>query len=415
VTFAPIMFPAANRTVFLGPENVASGTAATAFTACPVAGLTPSDKQAPLEDKSLRGAQSEVFGLQFGPRWTELAIPESPVYLDFIGMLLKNICGDYYSSGTAGSPTWTTSAPLTPGAGPIPVATGSSAVAGTYVQIDSSTNSEVVKVGTGSTTTSIVVDATTPVRFSHLTSIAVVTVVAPFTHNFSQLCPGSSTGVTDGQPPTHTLIDKTYIPGSGNNNARQYAFFCAEALNFTGKNSGWFSWDGKAKSLFTAYAASPPVASFSTAKPQPSWRSTVTVGGVARNEIEEWSVRLKRGVDPEPTADGSQDPYTFARGLFGADWTLDYLAIDETGLTNYISNVQPTLAWAITNGLSGANLLSMTISAQLGAYKGSDIDIKRTLFGYKASGSCISNVTNAGNSGGYSPVAITLSNAVATY
>lgn len=415
MTFASVVFPVANRIVNVGPENVASGTAATTFSTMPVNDFSPSDKQTPLEEKSLHGDQSELYGLQFGPRWTEAVIPESPVYLDVIGHAFKNIAGDYYSSGTASSPNWTTSGALSPGAGPIAVTTGSVAVAGTFIQIDTAMNSEVVKVGTGSTSTSIVVDASTPIRFSHLTATAVVTVVAPFTHNFAQLNPGSSTGVTDGQPPTHTFVDRSFVPGSGNNNGRQYAFWCYESVKLTAKNSGWFSWDAKAKSLFTAFAASNPVVSISSAKPQPSWRSTVTVGGTQRSEIAEWSLDFKRGVDPEPTADGSQDPFTFSRGLFGVDWTLDYNAIDETGLTNYLANTQPALVWSVTNSGSGAGLLSMTVSAQLGAYKSSDLTVRKTIFGYKAMGSCISNSSNSGNSGGHSPVAVQLINAIATY
>ena len=72
--------------------------------------------------------------------------------------------GDYVATGTASTPSWMTSAALSAGAGPIAVTSGSSAVAGTYIQVDTGVNAEVVKVGTGSTATSIVLDATTPLR-----------------------------------------------------------------------------------------------------------------------------------------------------------------------------------------------------------------------------------------------------------
>src|SRR6185437_3206739 len=110
--------------------------------------------------------------------------------------------------GTAGTPTWTTSGALSPGAGPIGVTSGSSAVTGTFIQLDSTTNSEVVKVGVGSTATSIVLDASTPIRFSHLSGIAVTTVTGPFTHNFSLLNMASSTGSTSAQPPSYSLLHR---------------------------------------------------------------------------------------------------------------------------------------------------------------------------------------------------------------
>ena len=88
---------------------------------------------------------------------------------------------------------------------------------------------------------------------------------------------------------------------------------------------------------------------------------------------------------------------------------------DESQLTNMLSNTQPTLSYSISNGLSTPNTVSMTIAAQLAGYKNAPLAPVRSLWGYKVSGDLIANTTNAGNSSGYSPVQVTLVNAIPSY
>jgi hypothetical protein len=176
------------------------------------------------------------------------------------------------------------------------------------------------------------------------------------------------------------------------------------------------AWEGSVTSQAHAYPAASPTAAISSVKGLPAWKSTTTVAGTQRYEISEWSVDLKTEVEPLPTADGYQNPFAFVRGEFEAPFTLTYNpAIDESALLHYLNNDQPTLAWSISNGLSGANLLSMSIAAQLGGFKGAPLKAGKTTFGYDVTGELISSTTNSGNSGGYSPLKITLTNAIPGY
>ena len=59
------------------------------------------------------------------------------------------------------------------------VGAGSTAVSGTFIQVDTSTNSEVVTVTTGSTGTTITINANTPLRFAHGTATTITTVDRP--------------------------------------------------------------------------------------------------------------------------------------------------------------------------------------------------------------------------------------------
>ncbi len=411
------MYPHFESSWLAGKESPSTpGTAATAFTGIPTGVLATDNKFTPLEDMNLRGSNTKVFDFQLGPRWGEVTIPESPAYGDTIGIPLLGTLGDYYSTGTAGSPTWTTSAPLTPGAGPIPVTTGSVASSGTFVQIDTATTSEVVKVGAGSTTTSIHVDASTPLRFSHLSGITITTVTGPYTHNFSLLNMNSSTGNTGAQPPTYTLLHRNGVAGSGNFNADQYLYSHFSALKLQMKKDGFFVWDGKATAYARNYPASDILPSFTGVRGIPSWKSAITLAASPVYNITDLTVDLTRELDVINTGDGVQDPYAIGAGPLAATFSMDFDAIqDETVLGYVFANTQPALQYQLSNGLSGTNLISITISAALAGFKGAPLTPMKTLFGWKATGDLIASTSSAGNSGGYSPLSVQLINNIPTY
>lgn len=411
-----VVFPPSSELLGIGRELV-SATAAPAYVTIPVAGFEPDDKITMLSDTGKRGSRVKTYDLQQGPLWTESKVTESAVYMDTIGHVLLNILGDYTATGTSSGTPWTSTAvALTAGATAIPVLSGAAATTGTFVQVDSATTSELATVGAGSTTTNIVLNANTPLRFNHAASVTVTPVIAPFTHVFSNLNLNSSTGNNSAQPPTHTLIHRTGIPGSGNFNAVQYAYACFSDLKLSAKATGWMAWEGSVTSLAHAYPASSPTAAISGVRAIAGLKSTTTVAGTQRFEIAGWSLDLKTEIEPLPTADGFQNPFAFVRGEFEAPFTLTYSpAIDESALLHYLTNDQPTLAWSISNGLSGANLASMSIAAQLGGYKSAPLKANKTTFGYDVSGELIASATNSGNSGGYSPLKITLVNAYPGY
>ena len=393
-------------------------TSQSAYTSVPIAGFMPENKVMPwIEDTSYWGDFVKTHDLQQGPIWQDGgAIKDSPLYGDSFPILAFNLLGDLTTTGTAGSPTWTASSAISAGAGPIAVTSGSSAVAATYIQIDSTVNAEVVKVGTGSTATSIVVDASTPIRFSHLTGVTITTVTAPFTHSLSLLNPYGSTGVTTGQGPTHTILHRTGIPGSGNNNAWQFAYSCISELTISGKATGALTWSGKVTSLEKAYPTFNPVASFSAVRMMPTWNSTTTLASSIANNVTEWSVTLTRELDVIPTADGYQQPYLIGRGNLGATFKLVFSpALSEAPLNYMLNNTQPTLAWAINNGGSGAGLVSFALNAQLAGFKEAPLQADKTFFGWETTGELIANTTNAGNSGGRAPCQLVFQNAIPTY
>lgn len=409
------LYPVVDSSLLVGKEATAD-VAPTAFTGIPVGPLQVDNKVHPLFDDNLRNSQVTDYDLQLGPRWAEITIPESPCYGDTIGHALLGLLGDLTSTGTASTPTWTTSASISPGDSAITVTSGSSAVAGTYIQIDTGTNAEIVKVGSGSTGTSVTVDATTPIRFSHLSGITLTTVVAPFTHIFSLLNMGSSTGSTSAQPPTYTLLHRNGIPGTGNFSADMYGYGHFQELKFQAKKDGWFVWDGKVMSYSRTYPSADYPPSFSSVRGIPTWTSTVTLAGGAVYNISDLSVTLTRKLDPVSTADGVQDYYVIGAGPVSTAWTVDYdVVANETPLDYLLNNTEPTFTWTVSNGLSGANLVSFTMDAELMAHTDVPLAAMDTFWGYKAQGRFMASTAMAGNSGGYSPCKVTIINAVPYY
>lgn len=412
-----VVWPVSEEFWRIGRETVAPATAATSYLSVASAPFAPDNKPTWLDDDANRGSNVKVYDTQQGPIWAEHSVPESPLFGDTFGAMLFGLMGDYWSSGTAATPTWTASGAISPGAGPVTVTSGSLAVAGTLVQIEASgTTTEVVKVGTGSTATSIVIDASTPIRFSHLTAVTITTVVAPFTHNFSTLNLNSSTGSNSGQPPSYTVQHRNGLAGSGGFFADQFLYGKFSEIKVTGKKSGWLVWEGKLTSYSQSAVAAVVTPAFSSVRAIPTWKSTTTIASTAAYQIEEWSCTMTREMDVVNTGDGVQNPYGIFQGPVTTKFDLAYNAVsDQTALNYMLNNTQPTLQYSISNGGSGASLVSFAANAQLAAYKTSTLKAMKTLYGYQASGEFIASTTNAGNSGGYSPVQFTLVNAIPTY
>lgn len=411
------IFPPAERYIAIARETSAFGSPpASGYFEIPVSGFNPDPKVNYVEDKGLRGAMTSIFDIQPAAYWAEIAIPDSPLFADTIGHILVNMFGDWTDTGTASTPTWVGSSAIAAGAGPIAVTSASSAVAGTFIQIDTGTLAEIVTVGTGSTATSIVVSATTPIRFAHATAATITTVVAPFTHVFNTMNPASSTGLISGQPPSHTFMDRNQTAGNGNYYTDQFPYICCSQLKLTGAATGLLMWSGN----FTGWPQQAPASAItptlSSVRAMPGWRGTSTVGGVAANDVAEWTFTLTREVEPIPAIDGQQAPYVIARGPLDGTFDINWNpALNQTALGYFLNNTQPTLVWTTTNGLTGASEISFSVAAQLGAFNKAALTANKTTFGYQTSGILGGNTTNVGNSGGWGVCTITLLNSVSSY
>lgn len=409
-----LIYPVFESALLVGRELVID-TAPTAFTGIHCAALQTYQKITWLEDKNLRNSNVSTYDLEPGPAWAEITIPESPAYGDTLGHLLFSTMGDYTVTGTAATPNSTLNGAVAAGATSITVTSGTGFAANQWIQVDTLTNSEIVQVQSVASNV-ITLTAATPLRFSHLTAVPVTNTAAVYTHVFSNINPGSSTGNTSAQPPTYTWLHRNYIATSANHNADMYGYTRVTDLALTAKKDGWFSWDAKATAYLRSYPSADYPASFTNVKAQPSWKSAITLASSTVSNITELKITLKRELDVVTTADGSQNPYVIAAGPLTADFNIDYDAVsDETALNYSLNNTQPTLNYQISNGLTSPNTVSCTIAAQLAGHKNAPLSAMKSLWGFKTDGELVANVSNAGNSGGYSPCQITLVNSVPSY
>jgi hypothetical protein len=414
LTIPSTIYPVFESSLLVGRE-LTIDTAPSAFTGIPCGPLQTKQNVQWLMDQNLRNSNVKTYDMEQGPYWAEVTIPESPAYGDTLGHMLFSCLGDYTSTGTAASPNSTLNGALAAGATTVTVTSGTGFAANQWVQIDVGSLAEIVQVLSVASNV-LTLTTATPTRFSHLTGVAITNTTANYTHVFSNLNPASGTGNTSAQPPTYTWLHRNFVATSANHNADQYSYTRVTDLSLTAKKDGWFSWDGKATAYLRNYPSSDYPPSFTTVKAQPSWKSAISLASSQVYNVSEIGIKLSRELDIVTTADGAQNPYVIAAGPLTATFDIQWDAIsDESALTYMLNNTQPTLQYVISNGLSSPNTVSCTIAAQLTGFKDSPLAPVKSLWGYKSAGELIANTSNSGNSGGYSPVQITLVNAIPAY
>jgi hypothetical protein len=405
-----IVFPETQEWVGTARELTA-GTIVTPAVTTPVEKAEPDEKVTWLDDKSLRGSMAAEYGMVQGVEIADFGY-SGPVYIDALGYDLHNLMGDYTATGSTPANSTTLTAQCSAGATTATVASIAGYASGQAVQLGVSGdgNPEIVVLSTtpsGSTLTF----TNTPARFTHANGKTVATVVAPFTHVFSLLNSGN------GQPVTHT---KTFHQGiTGSFGAAQYAYWCASDIAFTANAQQAFMHDTKGMGFLRQAATSGPVNTISSAKLQASWEALVGIGGPASggtlvSSVIEPKVNITRNLKPYWTLSGFQSPFLIARNTLAIAGSFTHIAQDESPLTNMLNNTQPQLQILISNGLSGANLLSCQFDFQVGAYETSKLTGNDEIE-YEVTWKAIANTTNVGQSGGYSPGKVTLQNAIPTY
>jgi len=419
----------AEREVYLIKEATPGVVPATVGVPVPLTSFKPSNKPMMLYDESFQGNMGDSYGAYQGPLIGSFDMGGHVVGDHGLGEALYNLLGDYTTTGTTASPAGVSSAPIAAGATSITVASGgASFTAGMFIWIqDAGTPAanEVVKVGSGSTATNVVIDPTTPTRFAHLTATPFTNTAAPYTHVFALL--NGSTGAANGpaQGPTHCLTDRQGISANG---ADQFAYACFSEVVITGNAEKLLDWSGKGTCMSRQTAVSPVgFANVSPVVPYPSWRTVTGIGGPASGGtavkyIAEHSVTLTRAVKAYNTEQGAQTPFIIARGKQSNAGKITISpATDDSSMIAFLANTQPQLQFLSSNGLSGANLVSVQVDILLGAYDADEITDGSELFGFDVAfkpqhtAASSGGITMTGASGGKGAVKVTLINAVPTY
>jgi len=392
-------------------QEVSQGTPVAMTATQLLSSFTPADQPTFLKDQSWRGSMGTDSFAQIQGVATASVSLGGPVYGDTMGWWLRNILGDLSVTGT---PTGTGATTLSSAAaaGATSISTAATIPAGTMVQIGTGATSEVFTTGTPSGSGPYTIPLTTPaggLAFAHASAQAVTPVqgTGPFTYAWSLLNSGG------GQPVSHTL---THALGpTASVGARAYPGFCLSQCNFTfNAESDLLAWTGQGTSWPSVPASVAPTANPSTVLPVASWRTKIGIGGPASGgtlvqTVTDGEVDLTRELQNVFTTTGVQTPYIIQRGGLSVAGKLNFGAVsDESALLYMLNNTQPSVQIVTSNGLAGAAAITVQIDMQQCAFTASAPDTGNAAVAYQTSFEAVFNTTNAGGSGGMSPIKVSI-------
>jgi hypothetical protein len=209
---------------------------------------------------------------------------------------------------------------------------------------------------------------------------------------------------TDGQTPSYTITDAYSV------NTRQYPGSKFSDVDIKFSADGLLTYTAKTVAL-PSVTTTAPTASFTNVAPLASWTGSVTIGGVANMSVLDGNIQIKRPVSVVDTVDGSQSPHALWSGPVSVSGKLTLVMEDETQLTSYLTNNQPSLDVTFTTG-AGAALQSVKLHMTQVAYQNADISRGKDYVELPISFTAVANTTDIGASGGYSPIKCTLQNAI---
>lgn len=205
-----------------------------------------------------------------------------------------------------------------------------------------------------------------------------------------------------GQPQSYTISDYNGF------NTRQFAGakFSDVSIKFAGNGL----LDYTAKAWASSFATTTkPASSFTAVPAVPAWTGVSTLLGSASSLIVSGDINIKRTVEVIHNVDGLATPYA----IFGGgdlECTGSFMAVyeDDSIYSTYLNGTQQALDFTWTQGtavvkvhMSTAQIIDAVVTRAGGKYV--ELSCK-----FEA----VANTTDKGASGGYSPVAISLTNAL---
>lgn len=223
---------------------------------------------------------------------------------------------------------------------------------------------------------------------------------APFTHAMAVLNTGT------GQPPSYTISD--YYT----NATRQFAGLKFSELGIKFSGDGMLNYSAKATSLASA-TTTVPTPSYTAVKPLAGWTGAVSIGGTAAAFVTDGECTIKRDVTVIHTSDGTQAPYALWSGPVSVSGKLTLVMEDDTQYVNYLTAAKPSLDVNFSQG-AGASAVQVKLHMTKASYTNAEIGRGKDYIELSVDYEALANTTDAGTSGGYSPIKVTLQNAVAS-
>lgn len=198
-----------------------------------------------------------------------------------------------------------------------------------------------------------------------------------------------------------------------NNSAvtRAYAGVVHSELALTFNADGKMTYSAKGMGYVSGPIAA-PAASYGTLDIVPSWGITTQIGGSANVLVQEGSLTLKpASVDAINTLDGSQDPYAFFADGVEATGKMLFVYEDDAQLVNYLTNAKPALDFTFARG-AGASLEQLQFHMSSCGWRTGKMTRSKSFVELEVEYTALANVTDAGASGGRSPIKATIKNSL---
>ena len=225
---------------------------------------------------------------------------------------------------------------------------------------------------------------------------------APYTHTIA--LKNAVGGSGDAQPTAFTITDfysanTRYYPGSQVTDFG-LTFNADGMLEYTAKLMG-----------FPSTTTTAPTPSFSTVLPTQVWTGTVTIGGSTVGYTRTAELTLARKNEAIFGIGNTQAPYQVFLGALSATGKATFVMQDDTELTRYITNTQPTLTFNFSTG-SGSTATQVAFTLTKGAYTTGAIERNADYVEVTVDITGIANTTDVGATSGYSPIKFTLQNSL---
>lgn len=329
-----------------------------------------------LYDRTLRGTDTDLQGVQQGPYWSDWTVV-SQAYPDWAGWLFRAMVGpDQYTPGVA------TTFAAGSAAGATSVSLAAAPPASSVLMLGTGTTLEYAQAGTPTGTGPYLVPVTTPLLYPHATGDPAQ---SQATHLFQQnrdyttVWPSYSLTTDDG-------VDQLGWPGCILGRVRLqvakdgYAKLLADWSGFPPQSASTFAEDETA------------------AQPMAGWSWTITTAGGTSTRGVSLDLALTRRLNIKPCANGQQAPLGIYAGPMKASGR--YAAIYDTpaDLALYRQAIQEPAVWTLTQPvLQGGSSVAVTQSLSGWTQGAVSLDEEYVSASYSLAG--ITNTTDAPGSG----------------
>lgn len=223
---------------------------------------------------------------------------------------------------------------------------------------------------------------------------------APYTHTMAV----KNTGT--GQATSYTISDYNGY------NTRQWSGLQFSEAAFTFSADGLLEYTAKGMGLLSG-TTTDPAPSFTTVTPTPVWIGKAKFAGSQKANLSSGDITIKRDVTPLFTVNNTVNPYQLWQGPVSVEGNLTLVMEDDTQLNYYLLNTQPSLELDFTQGV-GAALTQLDFFMTKCAFVVGKVERSKDYVELQLQFKAIANTTDVGSTAGYSPVKVTIQNAIST-